>query len=106
MDGGGPGRAGRSQPVGRFHENDVRKLRRRRRGVEKQLLDMGLPIPAPENAGKAWTQEEEARLITLYRLRRPVEKMARELRRSVRAVCLRMERLELYGDEPGYPRRP
>ena len=82
------------------------KLQRRRRGVEKQLLDMGLPIPAPENAGKAWTQEEEARLITLYRLRRPVEKMARELRRSVRAVCLRMERLELYGNEPGYPRRP
>ena len=36
------------------------KLQRRRRGVEKQLLDMGLPIPAPENAGKAWTQEEEA----------------------------------------------
>ena len=82
------------------------KLRRRRRGVEKQLLDMGLPIPAPDTAGKAWTPEEEARLITLYRLRRPVEKMARELRRSVRAVCLRMERLELYGDEPGYPRRP
>lgn len=29
--------------------------------------------------------------------------MARELERSTLAVYLRMERLGLYGDEPGYP---
>lgn len=82
------------------------KLQRRRRGVEKQLRSMRLPIPAPENAGKPWTQEDEARLKALYHMKRPVKVMARELRRSALAVRLRMERLELYGDEPGYPEAP
>lgn len=39
-------------------------------------------------------------------MKRPVKVMARELRRSALAVRLRMERLELYGDEPGYPEAP
>lgn len=82
------------------------ELQRRRRGVEKQLRSMRLPIPAPENAGKLWTQEDEARLKALYHMKRPVKVMARELRRSALAVRLRMERLELYGDEPGYPEAP
>ena len=82
------------------------KLQRRRRGVERQLRSMRLPIPAPENAGKLWTQEDEARLKALYHMKRPVKVMARELRRSALAVRLRMERLELYGDEPGYPEAP
>lgn len=82
------------------------KLQRRRRGVERQLRSMRLPIPAPENAGKPWTQEDEARLKALYHMKRPVKVMARELRRSALAVRLRMERLELYGDEPGYPEAP
>lgn len=82
------------------------ELQRRRRGVEKQLRSMRLPIPAPENAGKPWTQEDEARLKALYHMKRPVKVMARELRRSALAVRLRMERLELYGDEPGYPEAP
>lgn len=53
-----------------------------------------------------WTEEDEEQLRKLYRLRRPVEEMARELERSTLAVYLRMERLELYGDEAGYPDGP
>ena len=83
------------------------KLQRRRRGVQRQLRDMGLPLPPARKvatrAGTLWTEEDEEQLRKLYHLRCPVEEMARELERSVRAVYLRMERLELYGDEPGYP---
>lgn len=86
------------------------KLQRRRRGVERQLHAMGLLPPPAETdlrrAGSLWTQEDEEQLRKLCRLRRPVEEMARELQRSVRAVCIRMSQLGLYGEEPGYPRRP
>lgn len=86
------------------------KLHRRWRGVERQLRDMGLPLPpareAAKRAGSLWTEEDEEQLRKLYRLRRPVEEMARKLQRSVRAVCIRMERLGLYGDEAGYPDGP
>ena len=86
------------------------KLQRRRRGVERQLHAMGLLPPPAETdlrrAGSLWTQEDEEQLRKLCRLRRPVEEMARELQRSVRAVCVRMSQLGLYGEEPGYLRRP
>lgn len=88
-------------------ETMCEKLQRRRRGVQRQLRDMGLPLPPARKvatrAGTLWTEEDEEQLRKLYHLRCPVEEMARELERSVRAVYLRMERLELYGDEPGYP---
>lgn len=88
-------------------ETMCEKLHRRQRGVERQLRDMGLPLPPARKvatrAGTLWTEEDEEQLRKLYHLRCPVEEMARELERSVRAVYLRMERLELYGDEPGYP---
>ncbi|MBS1474221.1 MAG: hypothetical protein HP058_04830 [Massilimaliae sp.] len=86
------------------------KLQRRRRGVQRQLRDMGLPLPparkAAKRAGTVWTEEDEEQLRKLYRLRRPVEEMARKLQRSVRAVYIRMKRLGLYGDEAGYPDGP
>lgn len=92
-------------------ETMCEKLQRRRRGVQRQLRDMGLPLPPPARkvatrAGTLWTEEDEEQLRKLYHLRCPVEEMARELERSVRAVYLRMERLELYGDEAGYPDGP
>lgn len=67
------------------------------------------PPPAREaakRAGTVWTEEDEEQLRKLYRLRRPVEEMARKLQRSVRAVYIRMKRLGLYGDEAGYPDGP
>lgn len=86
------------------------KLHRRQRGVERQLRDMGLPLPSTKKdarrAGTVWTEEDEEQLRKLYRLRRPVEEMARKLQRSVRAVYIRMKRLGLYGDEAGYPDGP
>ncbi len=91
-------------------ETMCEKLQRRRRGVQRQLRDMGLPLPPARKvatrAGTLWTEEDEEQLRKLYHLRCPVEEMARELQRSVRAVYLRMERLELYGDEAGYPDAP
>ena len=86
------------------------KLQRRRHGVQRQLRDMGLPLPSTKKdarrAGTVWTEEDEEQLRKLYRLRHPVEEMARKLQRSVRAVYIRMERLGLYGDEAGYPDGP
>ena len=91
-------------------ETMCEKLQRRRRGVQRQLRDMGLPLPPARKvatrAGTLWTEEDDEQLRKLYHLRCPVEEMARELERSVRAVYLRMERLELYGDEAGYPDAP
>lgn len=91
-------------------ETMCEKLHRRQRGVERQLRDMGLPLPSTKKdarrAGTVWTEEDEEQLRKLYRLRRPVEEMARKLQRSVRAVYIRMKRLGLYGDEAGYPDGP
>lgn len=91
-------------------ETMCEKLQRRRRGVQRQLRDMGLPLPPGEEGCQTrrtvWTEEDEEQLRKLYRLRRPVEEMARKLQRSVRAVYIRMKRLGLYGDEAGYPDGP
>lgn len=73
-------------------------------------MTWGCPSPpareAAKRAGTVWTEEDEEQLRKLYHLRCPVEEMARELERSTLAVYLRMERLELYGDEAGYPDGP
>ena len=91
-------------------ETMCEKLQRRRRGVQRQLRDMGLLLPSTKKdarrAGTVWTEEDEEQLRKLYRLRRPVEEMARKLQRSVRAVYIRMKQLGLYGDEAGYPDGP
>ena len=45
------------------------KLQRRRRGVQRQLRDMGLPLPpareAAKRAGTVWTEEDEEQLRKL-----------------------------------------
>ena len=73
------------------------------------FVTWGCPPPARKvatRAGTLWTEEDEEQLRKLYHLRCPVEEMARELERSVRAVHLRIGAAELYGDEPGYPAGP
>lgn len=88
-----------------------RLLQRRERGVKRQLMYLGQidspesksPRPGLERMGKPWTLDEELKLKQLYHHRLPIEDIARELHRSEYGVYCHMEKLDLYGDVPGYP---
>ncbi len=49
----------------------------------------------PDNVGRAWTGEEESRLIAAFKTGEPPEVLARKHRRTLRAVEARLERLGL-----------
>lgn len=85
------------------------KLQRRERGVLKQLERLGLTenakasSPGLERAGQRWMQEEDALLRNLYSEKWSIERMAARMQRSEYAIYCRMEKLQLFGDEYGYP---
>ena len=86
-----------------------KRLQRRERCIQQQLYRLGLIKPAStptaglERAGLPWTQDEDALLKTLYDAHWPISSIAAKMQRSDRAIYCRMERLELYGEQYGYP---
>ena len=94
-------------------EQICKVLNRRERSVNRQLIYLGLieqerkshtpPRPGLERVGMQWTQLEDNRLENLYKMKKPIDEISRELGRTPYAVFLRMEKLELYGAVPGYP---
>lgn len=94
-------------------EDLAHHLQRRKRGVSRQLEKMGLiestdnpekPVkPGLERAGKLWTQDEDDLLRKLHADRWQIADIAPHMHRSEFAVFCRMEKLELYGEEYGYP---
>ena len=88
-------------------------LQRRERGVQKQLAHLGLieskknasktPSPGLERAGQRWTREEDAQLKNLFSEKLPIAEIAAEMQRSDYAIYCRMEKLQLFGAEYGYP---
>ena len=85
------------------------KLQRRERGVLKQLAYLGLAesgrtsSPGLERAGLRWTREEDTLLRNLYSEKWPIAEIAAEMRRSAYSIYCRMEKLQLFGAEYGYP---
>jgi len=89
------------------------RLQRRERGVQRQLVYLGLiedsrkptgpSAPGMERAGRPWTREEDDCLKELHNRKWEVADIAAQMQRSEYAVFCRMEKLELYGEEQGYP---
>ena len=89
------------------------RLQRRERGIQQQLGRLGLidiqqdsapaPVSGLERAGLPWTRDEDALLKTLYDAHWPISSIAAKMQRSDRAIYCRMERLELCGEQYGYP---
>ena len=85
------------------------KLQRRERGVLKQLERLGLtqnakaPSLGLERAGQRWTEEEDALLKNLYSEKWSIARMAARMQRSEYAIYCRIEKLQLFGAEYGYP---
>lgn len=89
------------------------KLQRRERGILKQLRHMGLiesnkkpsrkPTLGLERAGLPWLQEEDMHLRELYFQRMPIPQIAIQMQRSEYSIYCRMEKLEFFGTEYGYP---
>ena len=86
-------------------------LRRRERGVRRQLILLGAmeqpekPVTeGRENAGKAWTKEDDERLRDMFTQRILVRNMANELRRSPYAIFCHLKKLGLFADFSGYPK--
>lgn len=89
------------------------QLQRRERGVMKQLVYLGLiesekkpsknPVPGLERAGLPWLYDEDTRLKELYAQKQSIPEIAVEMQRSEYSIYCRMEKLELYGAEYGYP---
>lgn len=96
---------------GKSIETMCHVLVRRKRGVERQLAYLGLarrPVREANGkihgrAGQPWTAEEEEFLREQHRLQRPIREIAASMGRSQYAIFCRMEKLQLYGDVPGYP---
>lgn len=90
-----------------------KQLQRRERGLKKQLIYLGLiideekprinPTPGLERAGLPWTREEDMKLRKLHSKEYPIAEISTEMRRSEYSIFCRMEKLELYGEEHGYP---
>jgi len=85
-------------------------LQRSRRSVEKQMAKYDLDpfkndeeTARPERAGQRWTEKEDTLLNDLYIDRWTIREIAEEMQRSQYAIYRRMEKLELYGPEYGYP---
>jgi len=57
----------------------------------------------PAKAGQRWTREEDNLLMDMYAQRHPITDIASQMRRSEYSIFCRMEKLELYGEEYGYP---
>lgn len=103
----------------RMHQNGepmeqiCARLQRNERSVLKQLTRLGLrenanssgrPItPGLERAGQRWTQEEDARLRALHAEKAPIERISERMQRSEYAIYCRMEKLQLFETECGYP---
>jgi len=89
------------------------QLQRRERGVQKQLEYLGLNSTAAssttksprnaERAGQRWTREEDILLNDLYLEKWSIPEIASEMHRPEYSIFCRMEKLELYGEEYGYP---
>ncbi len=60
----------------------------------------------PANAGKAWTGEEDDRLVAAFDAGRELKQMALELGRSRVAVEARLVKLGKIEGRPGLPLRP
>lgn len=90
-----------------------KQLQRRERGVQQQLCRLGLieiqkdpahaPVPGLERAGLPWTQDEDALLKTLHAAHWPIPSIAAKMQRSDYSIFCRMDKLELYGEQYGYP---
>lgn len=89
------------------------QLQRRERGLKKQLMYLGLiqseakpssnPTPGLERAGLPWTREEDMKLRKLHSEEHTIAEISAEMHRSEYSIFCRMEKLELYGEEHGYP---
>lgn len=99
----------KGEPMNRICE----KLRRREKGVQKQLAYLGLtesptkpqrnPSPGLERAGLPWTRAEDILLKDLYIEKWTIPEISLEMQRSEYSIFCRMEKLDLYGEEYGYP---
>lgn len=83
------------------------KTRKRDRQSAATPQSEGVPASASvaglERAGLPWTQDEDALLKTLHAARWPIPSIAAKMQRSDYSIYCRMERLELYGEQYGYP---
>ena len=98
--------------AGASMDDICKQLQRRERGVQKQLEYLGLrhttseisnSSSRPAKAGQRWTREEDILLTDMYTHRYPISEIASEMQRSEYSIFCRMEKLELYGEENGYP---
>ena len=89
-------------------------LQRRPRGLNNRLEYLGM-IPLKTNddgkpvsfnmerAGKPWYPEEDQKLREMFDQQKPLEEMAKALKRSERGVQFRLERLQLIDHAGNYP---
>jgi hypothetical protein len=61
---------------------------------------------APANAGKAWTGEEDDKLLAAFDAGQEIKRMALDLGRSLVAVEARLVKLGRMEGRPGLPLRP
>ena len=99
--------------AGTSMEEICRALERRERGVNRQLVYLGLieedaqpareVTPGLERAGQRWNLEEDQTLERMFMNRAPIKEIAEELHRTEYSIFCRMEKRGLYGDAEGYP---
>ena len=87
-------------------------LQRKKRGIEKQLLYLGLTDdvkgrtavnPKRPRAGAPWTSDEDLTLWTMWKQEKTVHEIAAALQRSAYAIHCRMERLGMLEQEATTP---
>lgn len=83
-------------------------LQRRKRGIEKQLIYLGLmgqngeavaATPKRSRTGTPWTAEDDKTLWDMWKKGESKERIAKELQRSSYAIHCRMERLGMLNPE-------
>lgn len=83
-------------------------LQRRKRGIEKQLIYLGLmnqsgegvaANPKRSRTGTPWTAEDDKNLWDMWKKGESKERIAKELQRSSYAIHCRMERLGMLNPE-------
>lgn len=99
--------------AGTSMEEICKALARRERGINRQLIYLGLVkeepqfmrevIPGYERAGQRWNWEEDQKLERMFKDQMPIKEMAEELHRTEYSIFCRMEKRGLYGDLEGYP---
>ena len=99
-------------------ERMARILQRRKRGVERELVRLGLAegeqvrektaVPGLERHGMPWTVEEDERLRELYDSDAPLAEIGKALRRTQYAIECRLEKQRLFSkrEGDGYPPEP